>query len=103
MRRSGSRFVVELKSSAVKGRLKRFQFSVTQAYMLELGDLIMRFNRHQGQITVADTDASVANGTFTGNITSWDDRSTGSGSIAHDATNDRLSLVPGGTGGTDIG
>lgn len=105
MRRSGTRFVAEEKSSSVKGRLKPFQFSVTQAYMLELGDLIMRFYRHQGQITVADTDAAVTNGTFTSNITGWDDRSTGGAGnqISHDATNDRLTLETSGTASDDIG
>jgi len=103
MRRSGSRYVAELKSSSVKGRLKRFRFSTTQAYILEMGNLAMRFYRHQGQIVVATTDAAITNGTFTANIAGWDDRSTGGGSIAHDATNGRLSLIPGGTAGTDIG
>ena len=103
MRRSGTRYVAEEANSDKKGRLKRFQFSVTQAYMLEMGDSIMRFYRHQAQISVSNTDAAVSNGTFTSNITGWDNRSTGAGSIAHDATNGRLSLVPGGTGATDIG
>ena len=103
MRRPGTRYVAEAKSSSVKGRLKRFQFSTTQAYVLEFGNLIMRFYRYQAQITVANTDAVVTNGNFTSNITDWDNRSTGTGSIAHDSTNGRLSLVPGGTGATDIG
>lgn len=103
MRRPATRFVAEVKSSSVKGRLKRFEFSTTQAYMLELGAQVMRFYRHQGQIVAGDTDASITNGTFTSNITDWDDRSTGLGSIAHDATDGRLNLIPGGTGGTDIG
>lgn len=102
-RRPGTRFVVELKSSSVKGRIKRFEFSTTQAYILEFGEKIMRFCRHQGQIVSGDTDASITNGTFTSNITSWTDVSTGSGSITHDSTNGRLSLVPGGTGSSDIG
>lgn len=103
MRRAGTRYVDGVKTSSVKGRLKRFEFSVTQAYILELGNQIMRFYRYQGQITVPNTDASVANGTFTSNITSWDDISTGTGSISHDSTNGDLNLVPGGTGATDIG
>lgn len=103
MRRSGTRFVAEMKSSAVAGRIKAFEFSTTQAYILEFGEKIMRFYRHQGQIIVGDTDASITNGAFPDDIASWTDRSTGSGSIAHDATNARLSLIPGGTGGTDIG
>lgn len=103
LRRAGSRYVAELKSSAVRGRLKPFRYSDTQAYMAELGDRVIRFFRHQAMIVVADTDAAIANGTFTSNITDWDDRSTGLGSVAHDATNGRLSLIPGGTGATDIG
>ena len=103
MRRSGTRYVAEVKLSSVKGRLKRFEFSITQAYILELCDTAMRFCRYQGQITVANTDSAISNGTFTSNITGWDNRSTGAGSIAHDATNGRLSLLPGGTGATDIG
>lgn len=99
MRRAGTRFIAELKSSTVKGRLKRFLFSTTQAYMLEMGDGALRFYRHQGRITVADTDAAVSNGTFGSDISDWDDRSTGGGSIAHDATNNDMDLVPGGSGG----
>lgn len=105
MRRAGSRYVAELKSSAVKGRLKRFEFSTTQAYILELGANAMRFYRHQGQITVADTDAAISNGSFTSGITGWDDRSTGGAgnAIAHDATNGRLTLQTNGTAADDIG
>lgn len=103
MRRSGSRFVSETEDSSVKGRLKRFQFSTLQAYMLEMGDQKLRFYRHQAQISVADTDAVVTNGTFDSGITDWDNRSTGGGSISHDATNLDLNLTPGGTGSGDIG
>lgn len=103
MRRAGTRYVAGVKTSSVKGRLKRFEFSTTQAYIIELGATIMRFCRYQGQITVANTDASVSNGTFASNITGWDNRSTGSGSISHDSSNGRLNLIPGGTGATDIG
>ena len=103
MRRPGTRHVAEIKSSSVKGRLKRFQFNVTQAYAIEMADLALRFYRNQSRITVANTDAAVTNGTFPTNITGWDNRSTGGGSIAHDATNLDMNLVPGGTAITDIG
>lgn len=106
MRRSGSRYVAELKDSSVKGRLKRFRFSTTQAYILEMGEQSMRFHRHQGQITVANTNASVTNGTFDSNITGWDNRSTGAGSIRYAISPDipnSLELDPGGTGASDIG
>ena len=97
MRRSGTRYTAEVKSSSVKSRLKLFRFSTTQAYPLELAANAMRFYRNQGQITVANTDAAVTNGTFPTNITGWTNRSTGLGSIAHDATNLDLDLIPGGT------
>lgn len=37
-RRSGTRFVAEVKASAKKSRLVGFEFSTTQAYVLEMGD-----------------------------------------------------------------
>jgi hypothetical protein len=52
--------------------------------------------------TLAQATATVdtiTNGGFTGSITGWTDASTGAGSSAHDATNDRLDL----TGGTADG
>jgi len=105
MRRPGTRYVAAAKSSSVKGRLKRFQFSATQPYILELSNLAMRFFRNQAQVVVADTDAAVTNGTFTSNITDWDDRSTGGAGneITHDSTNGRLNLTPSGTAADDIG
>jgi len=102
MRRSASRYVAEEKSSSVKGDIKPFQFSTTQAYILEFGETIMRFYRHQGQIVAANITASITNGAFDSGISSWSDTSGGGGSIAHDATNLRLSLDPGGPAGSDF-
>lgn len=42
-RRGGTRFVGEVKSSASRVLLQPFEFSVTQAYMLEFGNLYVRF------------------------------------------------------------
>ncbi len=92
-RRSGTRYVANVKDQTKKPRLMPFEFSTLQAYMLEAGNLYIRFFRNEGQIIVADTDAAIANGTFDSGITDWDDRSTGTASIAHDATNKRLDLV----------
>ncbi len=110
MRRSGSRYVAGHKNHDVKGRLIPFQFSTLQAYQLEFGGTLgvgsltsIRFYRFQAQIIAQDTDAAIANGTFTLGITDWDDRSTGAGAISHDATNARLSLTPGGATAADIG
>jgi uncharacterized protein YjlB len=105
MRRSATRFVSEVSDSSVKSRLRPFKFSTTQAYMTEFGNRIIRFYRNQGRITVGTTDAAITNGTFTSNITGWDDRSTGGAgnAIAHDATNGRLTLQTNGTAADDIG
>lgn len=77
MRRASTRFVKEIKSSAVKGRIKSFLFSTTQAYIIELGASAMRFYRYQGQITTASTTGTIANGTFATDVSSWTDKDTG--------------------------
>ena len=97
MRRPGFRFVVPVKDETKRTRLIPFEFSTVQAYMIEAGNGYFRFCRNQGQILVADTDAAIANGTFTSGITDWDDRSGTGSSIAHDATNGRLNLLSNGT------
>ena len=102
MRRSGTRFVAEVADSAKKSRLKPFQFSTQDTHVLEFGDRVLRFFRNQGQLVVAQTDAVVTNGSFDADISGWSDISTGSGSIAYDATNNDLDLDPGGTGAADI-
>lgn len=92
-RRPGSRFAAEVKTHGSKTRLKRFEFSTTQAYVIEFGAGYMRFFRNQGQIVAPQTSAVVENGTFDSGITQWTDLSTGGASIAHDSTNLRLNLV----------
>jgi hypothetical protein len=49
-RRTGTYFVAEVKNSAKATRLERFKFSTTQAYIIEVGDLYMRFYKDHGQI-----------------------------------------------------
>ena len=104
-RRPGTRYVAAVKDETAKSRLLRFEFNTEQAYIAELGNQYIRFFRNQGQISVANTDASITNGTFTAGITGWDDRSTGGAGnqISHDSTNGRLNLTPNGTAVDDIG
>lgn len=52
-RRTGTMFVSEVKTSAKETRLIDFEYSVTQAYMLEFGDQYIRFYRDRGQIETA--------------------------------------------------
>ena len=83
-RRAGTVYVSEVKDSTKQVRLVNFEFSTTQAYMLEFGDQYIRFYRNQGQITDVTGSDLITNGTFASNITGWTDKSVGSGSIAHD-------------------
>lgn len=77
MRRSASRYAWALKSASVKGRLKRFQFSTTQAYVLEMAANAIRFGRHQGQIIAENITGAISNGTFDTDLTGWTDKDTG--------------------------
>ncbi|HEU02177.1 MAG TPA: hypothetical protein ENH89_17980, partial [Aurantimonas coralicida] len=67
-RRPGSRYVAEVKNSSVKPWLVPFEFSTIQAYILEFGNLALRFYKDQGQITAADITASITNGDFPSGI-----------------------------------
>lgn len=99
-RRPGTRFVAEVKDSAVSTRLLRFVFSTTQAYVIEAGSLYFRFYRNQGRIAAADITGSIANGTFTTDLTSWTDRDAGGG--VSDQSGGRMRLNPSGTASTDL-
>lgn len=48
--RSGTYFVSEVKTSSKKVKLVAFEFSTTQAYVLEFGDLYMRVYKDHGQV-----------------------------------------------------
>ena len=57
MRRSGTRYVNEVKSSSDRTWLVRFEFSATQAYILEFGDLYIRFYTNHGQVQAGTVTA----------------------------------------------
>lgn len=57
-RRGGTRFVAELKDSSKRAWLRRFEFSATQAFILEFGDQYLRFYANHGQL-------------LTGAVTAW--------------------------------
>lgn len=97
-RRPGTRFVAQTKDADNPVRLAPFRFNQAQAYILEFGDRYVRFYRNAGQVTGPDMNgATVTNGDFTSDIAGWTNNSTGGASIAHDATNGRLSLVGSGS------
>jgi hypothetical protein len=98
MRRAGTRYIAATKTGAtVQSRLKKFEFSTSQNYILEMGNYYIRFFRDQGQIYVPNITASITNGTFPSGISSWTNQSGGGSSISHDATNDRMNLISNGS------
>ena len=50
VRRGGTNFVSEVKTSSLATRVVRFEFSTTQAYILEFGNLYLRFYKNHAQI-----------------------------------------------------
>ena len=94
-RRAGTRYVATSKNGATeKCRLKRFEFSTTQPYILEFGKEYMRFYKNQGQIVVAETDAIIQNGAFDSSAGGgWTNQSTGStATISFDDSGNHLDL-----------
>lgn len=61
--RQGTDFVVRTKDSSKVSRLYPFQFSVTQGYIIEFGDLYVRFIKDGGQITSTKTITGATNAT----------------------------------------
>ena len=57
-RRPGTYFVSEIKTSSAKTRLIPFTFSTEQTYILEFGNLYIRFFKDDGQITEGDVTIS---------------------------------------------
>lgn len=62
VRRGGTRYVATKKSPTTRGWLLRFEYSATQAWVLEFGDGYVRFYTNHGQVVVAGV-AAYAGGT----------------------------------------
>lgn len=63
-RRPGTKFAAEVKDSSKATRLVRFEFSTTQAYVIEFGNLYIRFYRNNGPVLLTAqniTGATAAN------------------------------------------
>lgn len=57
VRRAGTRFVAEVKNSANRTWLARFEFSVAQSYILEFGNQYLRFYTNRGQLLTGSVTA----------------------------------------------
>lgn len=60
LRRGGTRYVAEIKSSANRAALVPFEFSTQQAYIIEAGNLYFRFYKDKGQILSSGNPYEVA-------------------------------------------
>lgn len=73
IRRSGTKYVATARSSTGDIRLIPFQFSTTQAYVLEFGDKYVRFYKDRAQVTtdiaLSTPFASWSGGTATATLT----------------------------------
>lgn len=68
-RRSGTRFVSEVKTSANRTWLVRFEFSETQAYILEFGNQYIRFYTNHGQVISGGSPYEIASPYTTADLT----------------------------------
>lgn len=82
-RRPGTMFVAPAKNPAGRIKLRPFEFSTLQAYVLECGAGYIRFFRDHGQIDTEETDAAIANGTFDSDLSGWTDLDSGTGVSQH--------------------
>jgi hypothetical protein len=69
VRRAGTRFVSEVKSSGARTWLATFEFSNTQAYILEFGNQYVRFYTNGGQVTSSGSPYEVATPYTTADLT----------------------------------
>lgn len=68
LRRPGTKYVADVKTAANKTRLVSFEFSITQAYILEFGNTYIRFYRDNGQIIVGATGSVELTGGASGSV-----------------------------------
>ena len=62
-RRSGTRWIAPVADHSYAPRLVEFQFKTTDSYVLEFGDLYLRFIRDDGHVTESSTVATISGAT----------------------------------------
>jgi hypothetical protein len=58
-RRAGTMYVAAVKDSSLRVMLRKFEFNVTQAYVLEFGHLYLRFYANRGRVEIAGVPVEV--------------------------------------------
>lgn len=72
VRRAGTRFVAEVKSSANRTWLARFEFNTAQAYVLEFGHQYIRFFTNHGQLLSGGTPYEIVSPFIAAEMTNSD-------------------------------
>lgn len=81
----GTRFVNEVADSTNISVLRGIETAAGTSYMLEWADQLIRFYKGQARVDVPSTSTTITNGTFTGSIAGWTDRSTGTATVTASA------------------
>lgn len=69
VRRAGTRYVAEVKTSANRTWLAKFEFNTTQAYILEFGNQYIRFYTQNGRLLSGGTPYEIASPYLTADLT----------------------------------
>ena len=72
VRRPGTRYVAEVKNSANRTWLVKFEFNVTQSFILEFGHQYIRFYTNEGQVQSSGSPYEVATPYTAANLTGSD-------------------------------
>ena len=72
VRRPGTRFVAEVKNSSKRAWLVKFEFNVTQSFILEFGDQYIRFYTNNGQVQSGGSPYEIATPYTAANLTGSD-------------------------------
>lgn len=93
-RRAGTRFVAEVKSSANRTWLRRFEFSNTQAFQIEFGDRYCRFYTNHGQVLSGGIPYEIVSPYAVADLTN----SEGAFALQFEQSGDVLYIAGGGAG-----
>ncbi|NCX88504.1 MAG: hypothetical protein EBX02_05260, partial [Betaproteobacteria bacterium] len=72
VRRAGTKYVAEVKSSANRTWLAKFEFSATQSFVLEFGDQYIRFYYNRGQLLSSGSPYEIVSPYLAADLTTSD-------------------------------
>jgi hypothetical protein len=72
VRRAGTRFVAETKTSSQKSWLVKFEYNVSQSYAIEFGHYYLRFYTNRGQLLYLGSPYEIASPYSSSDLTATD-------------------------------